>query len=298
MKNKGNQRPCTASLPDWVFGRWPQQEPPSRGGGAALFALEEGLRLRIAESGATVRLALYDFSAGSGIEIESQKQFYPASMIKVLLLLAALEQAERGRLALSETYSLRESDRYAGKTPVAGTGILQYAAAGSSYSRAELLRLMIALSDNVATNIIFQQIGASGCAATARRLGLGESAFTRRLYDLGSGKPSNRATARDLTRMLLALHNREAAGERLTRSAIAMMAATVDKGRIGLFIGERAIVANKVGTVTGMVGDMALLYFPRRPPLALTIAVERPSDQGAAAHLIGALAREIVEALA
>lgn len=295
-ENRGSQR---ASLPHWVFRRWPQQKTPHRtdSASAALIALEKRLRREIGESGVQVRLALYDFAAGSGLEVEAHRKFYPASMIKVLLLLAALEQAEQGRLALEEPYRLRESDKYAGKNPVVGTGILRYAAAGNTYSTGELLYLMIALSDNVATNIIFERIGAAGCAATAKRLGLRESAFTRRFYDLESESSSNRSTAGDLTRMLLALHKREAAGETLTRRAIAMMTATVDKNRIGRHIGSEAIVANKVGTVGSIVGDMALIYFPRRPPLALTIAVEQPPAQGEAARLIGALAGEIVRTL-
>lgn len=245
-----------------------------------------------------MRLSLYDFAADSWIEHQADRQFYPASMIKTLLLLAALERAGRGEFLLEKAHHLQESDRYAGRTPVGGTGILQFAAAGSSCTLGELLRLMIALSDNVAANIIFERIGAAGCAATAKRLGLGHSAFSRKFYDLDSGHPSNRATARDLTRMLVALHKREAAGEELTRRGIEMLAAAVDKKRIGRLIGARAVVANKVGTVDGIVGDMALLYFPHRPPLALTIAVEHPPDRDEAAVLIGTLAASIVRQLA
>ncbi len=287
-----------AAVPSWVFRIWPQRGRPGRKERAASARLEDELGGQIVSSGRQVRLSLYDFAADSWIEHQADRQFYPASMIKMLLLLAALEQAERGNLLLERAHLLRESDRYAGRTAVAGTGILQFAAAGSSYTLKELLWLMIALSDNVATNIVFEQIGAAGCAATARKLGLKESAFSRRLYDLESELPSNRATARELTRMLLALHNREAAGERLTRTGIEMMAATVDKSRIGRLIGERVVVANKVGTVGDLVGDMALLYFPHRPPLALTIVVEHPPDREGAARLIGTLAASIVQKLA
>ena len=99
-------------------------------------------------------------------------------------------------------------------------------------------------------------------------------------------------------RMLMALHERKVAGEALTRKGIALMAAAADKGRIGRYIREQAVVANKVGTVTGIVGDMALLYFPHRPPLALAAAVIDPPSQDRAAALIGRLAELAVKALA
>lgn len=244
-----------------------------------------------------MRLSLYDFATGEQAGIEAHRRLYPASMIKTLLLLAALEQLERENISLGTLYTLEESDKFAGKTPVAGTGLLQFAAAGSSYRLEELLGLMMALSDNVATNIIFEQVGRAGCAATAKRLGLKSSAFNRKFYDTASEFPSNAATVHELNRLLLALQNREAAGEKLTRMAIRMMAAA-DKGRIGRLVGGRAVIANKVGTVDDIVGDMALLYFPHRPPLALAVAVERPRRQEEAARLIGALARRIVVALA
>lgn len=286
-----------SALPAWVYKRWPQQPEPSPGERAALARLESDLAGLAAAGRGQVRLSLYDCATGWEAGIEAHRSFYPASMIKTLLLLAALEQLEQGSLSLGALHELRESDRYAGGVPVAGTGVLQFAAAGSSYTFEELLTLMMALSDNVATNIIFEQVGGAGCSAMTKKLGLKSSAFTRKFYDTASKLPSNAATVHELNRMLLALQKREAAEEKLTRLAIRAMAAA-EKGRIGRFIGKRALIANKVGTVESLVGDMALLYFPHRPPLALTVAVERPCRQEEAARLIGVLAEKIVRALA
>lgn len=286
----------SAELPAWVFTQWRREKMPSRKELKALAALENDLQKQIAASGLQVSLSLYDYATGEWIELEARKQIYPASMIKTLLLLTALEQAERGKFSLESPYRLKESDKYAGGTRVTGTGILQFAGAGSRYTFEELLALMVSLSDNVATNIVYERLGALSCAATAQRLGLEKSAFTRKMYDLESGLPSNTATAYELTQMLLALQNRKIAGEALTRKGIGMMAATVDKGRIGRYIEDRAVVANKVGTVNGVVGDMALLYFPKKPPLALTVVVENPPDQEEAVALIGRLAELIIEA--
>lgn len=285
----------STSVPSWVFKQWRRNIRVSRGE-RALAALEDDLRTQITAGGLQVRLCLYDYATDEWISLEAHRLFYPASMIKTLLLLTALEQADQGRLSLDSSYCLKESDKYNGNTPVTGTGILQFADAGSLYTLEELLALMVSLSDNVATNIIFERLGPKSCAATAQRLDLKKSAFTRKMYDLESDLPSNVATAYELTQMLLALQNRKIAGEALTRKGIGMMAATADKGRIGRYIRDRVVVANKVGTVNGVVGDMALLYFPERPPLALTVVVENPSGQDEAAALIGRLAKLIVEA--
>ncbi len=268
------------------------------GDGPAVFsALEDNLKKQIASRGLQTRLCLYDYAADKWILLEAHRRLYPASMIKILLLLTALDQAEKGNFLLGETYELRESDRYAGRTRVAGTGILQFAGAGSFYSFEELLTLMVSLSDNIAANIVFNRIGAEKCAAMALRLGLKSSAFNRRMYDLESSQPSNVSTAYELTRMLTALQNREIAGDTLTRKGIETMAQAVDKGRIGRLACSGTVVANKVGTVSGVVGDMALVFFPEQPPLALTVVVENPSDREEAAAFIGRLAGIIIKAL-
>lgn len=291
----GGRDPAESPLRD---SRDQQRGGPASGDEKAIFAaLESDLKKQIASSGLQTRLCLYDYAADEWILLEAHCPLYPASMIKMLLLLTALEQAEKGNILLDEPFELGESDKYAGGTRVAGTGILQFAGAGGLYSLEDLLTLMVSRSDNVATNIVFDRIGTEKCAALARRLGLDSSAFNRKMYDLESELPSNVSTAYELARMLTALQNREIAGDALSRKGIGMMAAAVDKGRIGRFAGARAVVANKVGTVSGVVGDMALLFFPERPPLALTVVVENPPDREEAAAFIGRLAWMIVEAL-
>jgi len=256
------------------------------------------LQQEIDRSPLSVRLCLYDFASGEWIGAEENRPVYPASLIKTLYLLAALEQVERGNLSLQTNYVLEEKDKFAGGTPVTGSGLLQIAPAGSSYSLEELLLLMVSVSDNIAANKVLDLVGPGQVADLACRLGLVQTRATRKMYDLTSPLPSNRSTARELTAMLIALQTGRICDEQLTRMAIAMMEQTDDKGRIGLELaGSKVKVANKIGTVTEMIGDMALLYFPDRPPLALTIMIENPPSEKEAAHEIGRLSAKAVNFL-
>lgn len=267
-------------------------------GNKELSGLKTDLERRSRTSSGEVSLCLYDYATGEQIEINGRKPLYPASMIKTLLLLAALEQVEQGELSLDQVYIVTQKDKYAGDTPVTGSGIIQFAAAETGYTLEQLLSLMVSVSDNVATNILFDLVGPGRVNAVARELSLENTSFTRKMYDLESPLPSNVSTARDLTRILTALKNREIAGEELSNKGIQMMVETTDKERIGRMIKDRVVVANKVGTVSEVIGDMALIYFPHRPPVALTIVVANPDDHERAAKLIGELAEIIVDRLA
>lgn len=252
--------------------------------------LRPALQQEIELSPLTIRLCLYDFATGEWIGAGQDQPVYPASLIKTLYLLAALEQVDKGDLSLQQTCMLAEHHKYAGGTPVTGSGILQFAPEGSLYSLEELLSLMVSISDNVAANMVLDLVGPAQVTDLGRRLGLEQTRATRKMYDLTSPLPSNRSTAKELTRMLIALQTRQVCNEQLTRKAIKMMEQTDDKGRIGLKLaGSQVTVANKIGTVSEMIGDMALLYFPDRPPVAITVMVENPPSEEEAAREIGRL---------
>ncbi len=270
-------------------------EQMNNSGPRDLVQLKEILDRESREVSLDVSLSLYDFASGEEIEINGSKPLYPASMIKTLLLLATLEQVETGKLCLQDVYILKDEDKIAGETPVSGSGMLQFAEAGIPYTIEELLMLMISISDNVATNILYEKVGLQDIEAMALRLKLEQTAFTRKMYDLSSPYPSNVSTAKDLTKILIALEKREVLGTELSKLGVKMMLETVDKERIGRYINEELPVANKVGTVSGVIGDMALIYFPHRPPIALTAAVKNPYDQEEAARFIGRLAELVVE---
>ena len=261
------------------------------------FSLKERLAAKIDGSRLKTYLCLRDFASGRTVKINGRQRFYPASLIKLLLLQAFLKEVEAGRLFLESTHTLAEADRYAGRTLVTGSGVLQFAETGTIYTLKQLLAYMITISDNVATNILFDRVGPARIRETAREIGLADTALNRRMYELDSPLPSNHATACDLTEILAALYSGEAAGGEYSALAIKLLAAATDKDRIGRYLGNVVTVANKVGTVSGIVGDAALLFFPCRPPAALTIAVADPTDVNSAAHLIGCLAKIAVQHL-
>lgn len=262
---------------------------------AALSSLRPRLIEQAKRSPLDLSFSLYDFAADDWIELQPQKPVYPASLIKMLFLLTALEQIERGVLSLDDSYLLTEEDKYAGAVRVEGSGILQYAENGNIYSVEELLFLMISISDNIASNIIFDLVGAAAATDLAARLSLAGTRVSRKMYELNSPQPSNVSTARDLTMMLIALEKKELCREELKEKGIAMMIHTDNKRRIGRHLkGGQLIIANKIGTVSHMVGDMALIYFPKRPPVALTMIAQAPPDEETAAREIGRLASAAV----
>ena len=90
---------------------------------------------------------------GEEISINADRQMDTMSVIKIPLMVEAFRQIEAGKFSLSDKVTLQDSD----KRP--GTGIIRSLDAGAVLTIKDLLTLMIIVSDNTATDLIFQKVG-------------------------------------------------------------------------------------------------------------------------------------------
>jgi beta-lactamase class A len=87
------------------------------------------------------------------VAINADRVMDTMSVIKVPLMVEAFRQIEAGRFSLDDRYSLRTTDRRP------GTGVLKSLDSGASLTVKDLLTLMIIVSDNTATDAIFEKVG-------------------------------------------------------------------------------------------------------------------------------------------
>jgi beta-lactamase class A len=90
---------------------------------------------------------------GEEVSINPDSQMDTMSVIKIPLMVEAYRQAAEGKFRLSDTHALKESE----KRP--GTGIMQRWAEGTVMSWADIIDLMIIVSDNTATDLVFEKVG-------------------------------------------------------------------------------------------------------------------------------------------
>ena len=90
---------------------------------------------------------------GEEIEIRADEPMDTMSVIKIPLMVEAYRQAAEGKFKLSDAHALKEAE----KRP--GTGIMQRWAEGTEMSWADIIDLMIIVSDNTATDLVFEKVG-------------------------------------------------------------------------------------------------------------------------------------------
>src|SRR3954447_659115 len=90
---------------------------------------------------------------GDEIALNADEQMDTMSVIKISLMVEAFRQIEAGKFQLSDREVLRGEDK------LPGTGIIRSLDDGAQVTIKDLLTMMIVVSDNTATDMIFRKVG-------------------------------------------------------------------------------------------------------------------------------------------
>lgn len=122
-------------------------------GPAPLARLENNIQ-RIAKSvNATWGIYIKCLETGEEIALNADQAMDTMSVIKIPLMVEAFRQIEAGKFALTDRIKLTD----AAKRP--GTGVIQSLDSGVELTIKDLLTLMIIVSDNTATDLIYEKVG-------------------------------------------------------------------------------------------------------------------------------------------
>src|SRR5262245_1510782 len=158
-------------------------------------------------------IAACNLTTGDAVEVNDRESFPTASMIKIQVLFELIRQVERGNAQLWERVTLRESDR------TLGSGLLVNLDEGLNPTLRDLAVLMMAISDNTATNLLIDRLGIGAINQAIRDAGMRDTELRGRI-DFDRIRESNDnlavSTPRDFSDFLTALWR----GELLTGGSV------------------------------------------------------------------------------
>lgn len=128
-------------------------------------AVRDAVAAVAADLGGTVGVAARSLAGGDGVFVNADETFPLASVFKVPVMVAVMRQVDDGTLRLDERLELREEDKSPGST-------LLHCHAGLRPTVRDLLYLMITLSDNTATDMLWRKVGLAAVNETMHGLGL------------------------------------------------------------------------------------------------------------------------------
>lgn len=231
-------------------------------------------------------VAILDLKTGEEILINGETTFPTGSSIKIPILIELHRQAAAGPLKLSDRLAINSRQQ------VGGSGILlHFGDQGSDLSLSDLSVLMIALSDNTATNMLIDHLGMERINKTIEGLGLSGIRLQRKMIDLSAMARGNEniATPRQAARLLEMLSKGRVISPEV--SAAVLKTLRIPKSSpIPKLIPVSTSIANKPGGVEGVACDWGLVEIPNRP-FAIAVMTTYNGESAGADEAIARIAR-------
>ncbi len=243
-------------------------------------SLAERLKPLIESHDGKIAVAVKHLQSGESFAHEGDAPMPTASLIKLPVMVEAYRQAAEGKINLDEPVVLKAEDK------VPGSGILTtHFSPGTAISLRDAVRLMIAYSDNTATNLVVGKIGLPATAETMEKLGLpntkvhsfvfrqGTSIFPERSKEFGLGS----TTAGEMIRLLDELYAKKLVTPAACDEMLAHLRTCEDK-RIPKLLPAGTKVAHKTGSVSA-VRTAAGIIEAKSSPIALCVLTRDNKDQ-------------------
>ena len=206
-------------------------------------------------------LVVTDLTTNQTYARHADDLFPTASSIKIAVLAELYHQAQSGKLKLTDLYTVQtadlvpDSDIMNGLTP----GLTQL-------TLRDLATMMVAVSDNAATNVLIDRVGMDNVNATLDSLGLTHTRLRRKMMDLKAASEGreNVATPREMAALLTLLYRGKLLNPAMTDDFFKMLS-TNKSSPLRRDLPEGLKIADKHGELEGVRNDSGLVFLENRP---------------------------------
>jgi beta-lactamase class A len=239
------------------------------------------------------------------IAIDADRQMETMSTIKIPLMIECFEQIRAGRFTLSDKYTFVPADSQP------GTGTIQRLDPGAVMTVKDLITMMIIVSDNTATEVLYRMVGGPDAVnARMEKLGLQKTramnvpskwfpllraaATTEQFYRDGK-YPFGLSTPREMGRLLEMMERGTLVDKESSELMLRIMRGQLYRTRIPRYVSGYAI-PHKTGDFLPYVGDdVGMLEAPGRT-IVLSIFTGNHFGSGEMLeNAIGLVARDVAE---
>jgi beta-lactamase class A len=241
-------------------------------------------------------VAVLDLKDGRKFLLHSDEVFPQASSIKIAVLAELYRQAQAGKLKLTDLYTVEasdlvpDSDIMGGLTP----GV-------SRITLRDLATMMVAVSDNSATNVLIDRVGMDNVNSLMDSLSLRHTRVRRKMMDLKAASEGreNISTPAEMMALLEAIYRGKVLNSEMTADFFKMLS-THKESFIPRDLPEGLKIANKPGELEGVRNDSGIVFVENRPYVicVMTTYLRHERDGEEAISKISAAAYTMFDRLA
>jgi beta-lactamase class A len=206
-------------------------------------------------------VAIEDLKTGDHFFLHENEAFAQASSIKIAVLANLYLQAQQGKLKLTDLYTVQasdlvpDSDIMGGLTPGVTRVTLR-----------DLATMMVAVSDNSATNVLIDRVGMDNVNRMLDSLGLAHTRLRRKMMDLEAAKQGreNISTPREMMTLLEAIYRGKLLDQESTADFFKVLSTNKDSW-IPRDLPAEVKIANKPGSLEAVRNDSGIVFVEGRP---------------------------------
>jgi D-alanyl-D-alanine carboxypeptidase (penicillin-binding protein 5/6)/beta-lactamase class A len=229
-----------------------------------------------------VAVAVKHLKTGESFYHQADDPMPTASLIKFPVMVEAYYQAADKKIDFGTVLTLKKEHR------VPGSGVLtSHFSDGATFPLRDAVRLMIAVSDNTATNLVLEQTGIRPVNERMAKLGLAETQINAQVfrgsttsvnpertkkYGLGS------TTAREMVKLLEMLQENRLVSADACREMTAYLRACDNETMFKRFLPAGVVLAHKTGAVSNARTQAGIMTLPSGP-VALCVLTNENVDQ-------------------
>lgn len=207
-------------------------------------------------------VGIYDLKTGTWVMAHGDEVMPQASSIKITVLLELYQQVQQGKLKFEDPYIVRKEDI------VQDSDMLGALTPGvAKITLRDLATMMMAVSDNGATNVLIDRVGLENVNRTLESLGLRTTKLRRKMMDLkaaGEGR-ENISTVREMVTLLRLIYEGKVLNPQLTADFWKMLATYKKDSHMRKAIPEDVVVASKHGWLEGVRAESGVVFVKDRP---------------------------------
>ena len=206
-------------------------------------------------------VAILDLTDGRRFLLHENAVFPQASSIKICVLVELYRQAQQGKLKLTDLYTfdprdvVQDSDIMAGLTP----GI-------TKITLRDLATMMVAVSDNAATNVLIDRIGMENVNAFLGSQGFAQTRLRRKMMDVKAAAEGreNTSTPAEMMKLLESIYRGQVLNKEMTDDFFRVLSTHKDSW-IPRNLPDDLKIANKPGALEGVRNDSGVVFVENRP---------------------------------
>lgn len=206
-------------------------------------------------------VAIEDLTTGDHFLLHENDVFAQASSIKITVLADLYLQAQEGKLKLTDLYTVQSSDL------VPDSDIMNGLTPGvTRITLRDLATMMVAVSDNAATNVLIDRVGMQNVNSMLDSLGLSHTRLRRKMMDLQAAKEGreNISTPREMMQLLDAIYHGKLLNKESTADFFKMLS-TNKSSFIPRDLPADLKIANKPGELEAIRNDSGIVFVAGRP---------------------------------